>query len=119
MPDERKKLSRRGFLRASVMVATTAAIQACAKTAEPTKPGATTPTTTPKPGAAAATPKPITKYKEAPMLADLVKAGKLPPVEQRVSEEPMVVEVVEGIGQYGGTWHQVRPGPTDVSILAS
>ena len=31
------------------------------------------------------------KYKEAPMLAEMVKAGKLPPVEQRLPEEPLVV----------------------------
>ena len=32
------------------------------------------------------------KFGEAPMLAELVKAGKLPPVEQRIPEEPMVVK---------------------------
>jgi peptide/nickel transport system substrate-binding protein len=31
------------------------------------------------------------KYKEAPMLTALVKAGKLPPIEQRLPAEPMVV----------------------------
>ena len=33
-------------------------------------------------------------FKEAPMLAELVKAGKLPPVEQRIPEEPMVIKPV-------------------------
>ena len=42
------------------------------------------------------------KYKEAPMLAELVAAGKLPPVEERLPFEPKVKEVVEEIGQYGG-----------------
>ena len=32
------------------------------------------------------------KYKEAPMLADKVKAGTLPPVEQRLPGEPLVVD---------------------------
>ena len=32
------------------------------------------------------------KLGEAPMLAELVKAGKLPPVEQRVPEEPLVIK---------------------------
>jgi peptide/nickel transport system substrate-binding protein len=32
-----------------------------------------------------------TKYKEAPMLAELVKAGKLPSVEKRLPENPLVV----------------------------
>jgi len=36
------------------------------------------------------------------MLATLVKEGKLPPVEQRLPEEPMVVRPCERIGVYGG-----------------
>ncbi|MCL6547654.1 MAG: ABC transporter substrate-binding protein [Alicyclobacillus sp.] len=44
------------------------------------------------------------KYKEAPALAELVKAGKLPPVEQRLPEKPLVVKPLEKVGQYGGTW---------------
>ena len=33
-------------------------------------------------------------FKEAPMLAEMVKASKLPPVEQRVSAEPLVIKPV-------------------------
>ena len=47
--------------------------------------------------------KKITKFSEAPQLADLVKQGKLPSVEKRLSEEPAVVEPIEEIGQYGGS----------------
>ena len=39
--------------------------------------------------------RPVSKYKEAPMLAELVKAGKLPPVDQRLPENPLVVEAAE------------------------
>ena len=51
-------------------------------------------------------------YKEAPMLAELVAAGQLPPVEERLPkpEDIMVVPVVDGIGQYGGTWYNVTGG---------
>jgi len=45
----------------------------------------------------------ITKFNEAPQLAQLVKQGKLPPVEKRLPLEPLVVVPVEEIGQYGGT----------------
>jgi peptide/nickel transport system substrate-binding protein len=41
---------------------------------------------------------------ESPMLAERVAAGELPPVEERLPENPLVVEPVEQIGQYGGTW---------------
>lgn len=40
---------------------------------------------------------------ESPMLAELVEQGKLPPVAERVGPEPLVVEGVDGIGNYGGT----------------
>ncbi len=49
-----------------------------------------------------ATPLP-SKYKESPMLAARVAKGELPPVEERLPEEPRVVQVFERIGDYGGT----------------
>ena len=33
-------------------------------------------------------------------------AGELPPVDERLPLEPLVVPVVEEIGQYGGTWQR-------------
>lgn len=54
------------------------------------------------------------KFAEAPMLAELVKAGKLPPVEQRVPAEPMVWQPLNEIGKYGGTWRRAFTGPADV-----
>src|SRR5205809_3088868 len=47
------------------------------------------------------------KYHEAPMLAELVKAGTLPSVDKRLPQDPLVLEPVEEIGQYGGTWRLV------------
>ena len=41
---------------------------------------------------------------EAPILADLVGEGRLPPVEERVGPEPVVMLGVDGLGKYGGTW---------------
>ncbi|HRU33097.1 MAG TPA: ABC transporter substrate-binding protein, partial [bacterium] len=57
--------------------------------------------------------KKIGKYSEAPMLADLVKQGKLPPVEQRIPKNPLVVTPVEEVGQYGGTWRRAWLGLSD------
>src|SRR4051794_27484000 len=42
------------------------------------------------------------KYKEAPALADQVKAGKLPAVDARLPETPLLVPTVEKVGEYGG-----------------
>ncbi|HEX9016979.1 MAG TPA: ABC transporter substrate-binding protein [Chloroflexota bacterium] len=52
-------------------------------------------------------------FKEAPMLADQVKAGKLPPVEQRLPKEPLVFQPYEGIGKYGGVMRRAFSGPDD------
>jgi peptide/nickel transport system substrate-binding protein len=42
------------------------------------------------------------KYKEAPMLAEMVKAGSLPPVDDRLPQAPVQVEPLEQVGTYGG-----------------
>lgn len=47
-------------------------------------------------------------YGEAPMLAAKVSDGELPPVEERLPEEPLVLEA-ETIGVYGGNWTQNLP----------
>ncbi len=54
-------------------------------------------------------------FKEAPMLAELVKAGKLPPVEQRLPQpsDLMVVKPLKDIGKYGGRWRRGFTGPAD------
>jgi ABC-type transport system substrate-binding protein len=57
------------------------------------------------------------KGREAPQLAEMVKNGELPPVEERLPEQPMVVEPVERIGVYGGTWNTALLGVADTSWL--
>ncbi|HWU37526.1 MAG TPA: twin-arginine translocation signal domain-containing protein, partial [Candidatus Acidoferrum sp.] len=52
-------------------------------------------------------------FSEAPMLVELVRAGRLPPVEKRLPVEPMVVKPVHAIGRYGGTWRRGFTGPAD------
>lgn len=42
-------------------------------------------------------------FKEAPPLAELVKAGKLPPVAERIGQGSLVIKPVHEIGKYGGT----------------
>jgi peptide/nickel transport system substrate-binding protein len=54
-----------------------------------------------------------TSFKEAPMLAELVRQGKLPPVAQRLPVEPMVMKPLVTIGRYGGTWRRGFIGPSD------
>jgi peptide/nickel transport system substrate-binding protein len=53
------------------------------------------------------------QFKEAPMLSELVRGGQLPPVEQRLPKEPLVLQPTDEIGKYGGNWRMAFTGPAD------
>ena len=53
--------------------------------------------------------------KEAPMLAELVDAGKLPPLEQRLPRTPKVVVPRYRLGHYCSEWHMGGNGSTFIS----
>ena len=57
------------------------------------------------------------EHKEAPELAKLVEAGTLPPVDERLPENPIVETPLQSVGQYGGTWRLVMNSPSDISSL--
>src|SRR5829696_6941738 len=96
---------------APAAAAATPAPAAAAATAAPAAAAATA-----APAAAAATAAPAAAaasgHGEAPMLADLVKAGTLPPVDQRLPKSPVVLDGIDGVGKYGGT---IRRGYSGVS----
>ncbi len=48
------------------------------------------------------------RYREAPILAERVARGELPPVEERLPAMPFVLGVNEGIGAYGGAWRRAH-----------
>jgi len=108
-----RRLSRRTVLRLGLLAASTAPLLGRAHAQD--KPGAhligklegpelvTDPAKLPK------------TFKEAPELAELVKAGKLPPVEQRIGQDPLVIKPLRDIGKYGGTWRRGFTGPFDTS----
>jgi peptide/nickel transport system substrate-binding protein len=50
---------------------------------------------------------------ESPMLAERVQAGTLPPLEERLPENPLVVTPVDRVGDYGGTWRSAMVGGSD------
>ncbi len=52
-------------------------------------------------------------FQEAPLLAARVAAGELPPVEERLPSNPLVLQPTDGIGKYGGTWFRGFTGPAD------
>ncbi len=117
----RKRMTRREFLFASTLTTSAALLAACGTKAPPAPTAAPTPVTSatevpaPTDAVAAPTQAPAAggKYSEAPMLAEKVKAGTLPPVDQRLPENPLVIEPEEEVGQYGGTWHWAQAGYAD------
>ncbi len=52
-------------------------------------------------------------FNEAPMLAEKVASGALPPVEERLPENPRIITPVESVGTYGGVWRRAFKGPSD------
>lgn len=52
-------------------------------------------------------------YSEAPMLAEQVASGALPPVEDRLPTTPRTIPVFGEIGTYGGTMRRAFNGPSD------
>ncbi len=113
------KINRREFLRLSALAAAGLAVVACTQKGgeTPQAQGDATKTT------AKETPKPVTQAeaKEAPALAQLVKDGKLPPLNERLPLNPKVLTKAKNeisptdlqleIGKYGGTIRTVQPDP--------
>jgi peptide/nickel transport system substrate-binding protein len=87
--------------------------------AAPTTAAAPKPTTAPAapvqavptaPPAVAAAP---AKFVDPPTLVQMVQAGKLPPIDQRLPANPQVVQPIQQVGQHGGTWRLAWTGPAD------
>jgi peptide/nickel transport system substrate-binding protein len=115
---QRRKITRRQFLSLSAVAAAGAVVASCGPTEAPSPteaPATAVPATAVPPTAVppAATAAPVSKYKEAPMLADLVAQGQLPPVDERLPLNPRVTPVNDGIGNYGGTMHRAFKGVSD------
>lgn len=98
-----KKLSRRDFMRISG-VATAGAVVAGVVGLKPAA-AASPSVQTAYGGALSGLFAQAGKYKEAPMLAERVTAGKLPSVDKRLPDEPRVRKV-PAVGKYGGVIHE-------------
>ncbi|MBN2117586.1 MAG: ABC transporter substrate-binding protein [Anaerolineales bacterium] len=110
--ESKRKFTRREFLKISAFTAA-GALAACTPPAPTASPEA--PTAAPA-VPASATPPPAAAgpaYQEPPMLADLVEQGKLPPVLERLPENPWVAPVFESNGKSGGIVRRAFTGPGD------
>ncbi len=103
--------SRREFIRISTVASAGAVVVACGAAGEPTPEAAPAAAEAEAPVAEAV---PMGKYQEAPMLADMVAAGDLPPVDARLPAEPGVLPNADGAaGNYGGVMRRGFKGVSD------
>ena len=56
---------------------------------------------------------PMSQYNESPMMAEMVASGEIPPVDERLPVNPLVLEGLDGIGNYGGLWRAGFAGQAD------
>ncbi len=117
VPADQAALSRRQFLRMTSLVAASSLAAVCPPVAAASAPAGKAPAQAP---AAAAPGEPATTlerrplvFREAPLLAERVAAGLLPPVEQRLPRIPSLYPVAETIGRYGGTIRRAVAGRSD------
>ena len=99
------KKRNRSYWQWLALVVIIALLAGCsAPAAQPAAPAAPAQEAAPSTSQEAAAP---SASKEAPMLAELVAAGSLPPVEERLPPSPLLLEPVESAGAYGGTLRMV------------
>lgn len=111
--EKQRGVSRRQFMQLSAFAAAGAAVAACSSSGAPAA-EAPAASEAAAPAAAPAAPAgPPSQYNEAPMLAELVAKGELPPVDQRLPTNPTVVDVVERTGNYGGVMRRGFKGVSD------
>ena len=89
------RMDRRAFLKGTAMASAALAVTACSQAPEPEEPAAA-------PAAEAPATDTGSRFGEAPMLAERVAAGELPPVEERLPPSPEVIVPRDEVGRYGG-----------------
>lgn len=98
---------RRVFLKATLAASVGAILQGCTnrKSRETPRPPQQPGVQIPDPLTGSGITRPPSRYREAPMLAALVAAGELPPLDERLPKEPFLRET-DVIGTYGGTLYE-------------
>ena len=104
-------VSRREFVQLSALAGAGTVLVACGAGGAP---AAEAPMEeAPAESAAEAAPDSGSMYNEAPRLAEMVANGDLPPVDERLPVSPLVLEGLDGVGNYGGLWRAGRRGQAD------
>ena len=106
-------ISRREFIRVSAVTAAGAVAVACGASGEPEAMEEAPADAPAAESSDSASATPASQYSEAPMLAEMVSAGDLPPVDERLPVDPMVMPVADTTGNYGGTFRRGFKGVSD------
>ena len=116
-----RQVSRRQFLQLSALTTASVVAVACGAPATAPAPAAESSGASAAPATASGSDAVASagKYKEAPMLTEMVTAGKLPAVDERLPVNPRVIPVTEEIGQYGETWYRVAVGAGDAGTISN
>ncbi|MBV7339101.1 hypothetical protein KFU94_64980 [Chloroflexi bacterium TSY] len=109
---KRREITRREFLQLSTVAAAGVASAACGG-GDAAAPAAEQPAEAPAPAEQAAPAGPPSEYNEAPMLKELVNAGELPSVSERLPANPRVVVPHSEVGQYSDTIRGFTLNETD------
>ena len=56
-------------------------------------------------------------FSQAPALDARVQSGDLPPVSERLPQNPLVIHPAHQLGPYGGTWARHGTSPSDIGIF--
>jgi len=125
------RTNRRQFLKLSGFATASALLAACTPSGTTTPSSAVSPTAEPQqfigkfplgklegPTFVTDTAKFPKTFKEASALADLVKAGKLPAVADRIGQDPIVIQPLRAVGKYGGTMRRGFNGSGDIQNVA-
>ena len=109
-----ENIDRRRFLQLGALGTASLAVAACTggggEPAAEDMPAPAAETGSEAPAPAASSPG---GYNEAPMLADMVASGDLPPIDERLPANPLVLDGMEGIGNYGGSMRRGFKGVSD------
>jgi peptide/nickel transport system substrate-binding protein len=112
-------LSHRAVVYPLLLAVLVALLAACGPTAPPpAAPAADEPAPAQEEAAPAEAEAPaaeVAEGNEAPMLAEMVAAGELPPLDERLPVNPVVVEPLGELGVYGGIWDQAVTGQADAN----
>ncbi len=119
-PRKRREVSRREFIRLSAIATAGVAVAACASGDAEPQDMPVDATVEPAVDPTAAEPAVEGQvYNEAPELAELVRAGELPSVDERLPGNPVVVEPLNEVGVYGGSLRTVMVSERGFQVRSS